>query len=55
LYLGFGAGNSSVQAHRALGAAHERTVVEDELAANRALERRAAQHREELLLESSVK
>ena len=33
-----------VQAHRALGAAHGGALVEDELAADRALERRAAQH-----------
>jgi hypothetical protein len=44
-----------VQAHRALRAAHEGALVEDELAADRALERRAAQHGEELLLERPVK
>jgi hypothetical protein len=44
-----------VQAHRALGAAHESALVEDELAADRAFEGRAAQHGEELLLERPVK
>src|SRR3954452_22689669 len=54
LYPGFGALDSPVQAHGALGAAHERAFVEDELAADRALERRSAQHGEELLLEGPV-
>src|SRR5215470_14579961 len=43
-----------VEAHRALGAAHDRAFVKDELAANRALERCSAQHCEELLLERPV-
>src|SRR5262249_17238272 len=42
LYPGFGAVDPPVQAHRALGAAHERALVKDELAADRALERRPA-------------
>jgi hypothetical protein len=54
LYSGPGAVDSPVQTHRALGAAHERALVEDELAADRALERRPAQHCEELLLERPV-
>ena len=49
-----GAFDPPVQAHRALGAADERPLVEDELAADRALERRSAQHGEELLLERPV-
>ena len=51
LYSGFGAVEPPVQAHRALGAPHERALVEDELPANRALEGGPAQHREKLLLE----
>jgi hypothetical protein len=44
----------AVEAHRALGAAHDRAFVQDELAADRALEGRPAQHGEELLLERPV-
>src|SRR3954452_16525968 len=54
LYPGSGALDPPVQAHGALGTAHERALVEDELAADRALERRSAQHGEELLLERPV-
>jgi hypothetical protein len=43
-----------MQAHLALGTADERALVEDELAADRALERRPTQHGEELLLERPV-
>ncbi|HKS78824.1 MAG TPA: hypothetical protein VJQ07_08155 [Gaiellaceae bacterium] len=43
-----------MQPHPALRAAHERALVEDELAADQALERGAAQHREELLFERPV-
>jgi hypothetical protein len=55
LYSGPGGVNPPVQSHRALGAAHNRAFVEDELAADRALERGAAQHGEKLLLERAVK
>jgi hypothetical protein len=44
----------AVQLHAALGAAHERALVEDELAADQALERGAAQHRKKLLFERPV-
>jgi hypothetical protein len=44
----------AVQPHPALGAAYERVLVEDELAADQALERGAAQHREKLLFERPV-
>jgi hypothetical protein len=44
-----------MQAHRALGTADDGSLVEDELAANRALERGSAQHGKELLLERPVK
>jgi hypothetical protein len=54
LYPGSSPIDSPVQAHRALGTAHEGALVEDELAADRALERRSAQHGEELLLERPV-
>src|SRR3954447_23608766 len=54
LYPGSDALDSPVQAHVALGTAHERAFVEDELPADRALERRSAQHGEELLLEGPV-
>src|SRR5262249_23460745 len=54
LYPGSGAVDSPVQAHRALGAAHERALVEDELATDRALERRSSQDREKLLFERPV-
>ena len=54
LYRGFFACHAPVQAHPALRAPHVRPVVEDELAAYRALERRPAQHREKLLLERPV-
>jgi hypothetical protein len=40
-----------VQDGAALGAADRRAVVQNELPAHRALERRAAQEREQLLLE----
>ena len=43
-----------VQGHLALGAAHRRPVVQHELPAHRALERGAAQQREQLLLERPV-
>jgi hypothetical protein len=54
LYPGFGPFDSAVQAHRALGTTNDRALVENELAADRALERRSAQHGEELLLERPV-
>jgi hypothetical protein len=46
--------NPPVHAHPALGAPHVRSFVQDELATDRALERRSAQNREELLLERPV-
>src|SRR4029079_16227351 len=46
LYPGLAAVEAPVQAHRALGAAHERALVENELAADGALEGRPAQHGE---------
>src|SRR3954470_10918875 len=55
LYPGPGTLDSPVQAHRALWTADERALVQDELAADRALEGRSAQHGEELLLEGPVK
>jgi hypothetical protein len=54
LYPAPGRVDPPVQAHRAFGTAHERGLVEDELAADRALERRTAQHGDELLLERPV-
>src|SRR5437660_5450492 len=54
LYPGRDAFDPPVQAHRALGAAHERALVEHELAADRALERRPSQDGEELLFERPV-
>src|SRR5438477_2823991 len=53
-YRRFRGGGAPVQHHLALGAADGRPVVEDELAADGALERGPAQHREQLLLEGSV-
>src|SRR4051812_18488687 len=46
--------HAPVHDHSALGAADELPVVKDELAADEALERRSAQHGEELLLERPV-
>jgi hypothetical protein len=43
-----------VQPHPALRAAHERAFVEDELAADEALERRAAQHCKQFLFKRPV-
>jgi hypothetical protein len=43
-----------MKTHRAFRAAHDGALVEDELATNRAFERRSAQHGEELLLERPV-
>ena len=54
LYRRLDALNAAVQAHSALGAADVRPLMKDELAADRALERRSAQYREELLLERPV-
>jgi hypothetical protein len=46
LYPGSSAADPTVQAHRAFGTAHETTLVQDELATDRALEGRTAQHSE---------
>jgi len=54
LYPRPGTADSPVQTHRTLGAAHEGALVENELTADRALERCSAQHGEELLLERAV-
>jgi hypothetical protein len=54
LYPGFSAVDPPVQAHLALETADERPLVEDELAADRALERRPAQYGEEFLLQRPV-
>jgi hypothetical protein len=47
--------DAPVQAHRALRTAHGRPFVEDELAADRALEGGSAEHGEKLLLERPMK
>ena len=54
MYRPLFARNPPVQAHPALRAADVRAFVEDELATDRALERRPAEHGEELLLERPV-
>jgi hypothetical protein len=54
LYPGPGAVDPAVKAHRALGAAHKRVLVEDELAADRTFEGSTAQDGEQLLFERPV-
>src|SRR3954451_845376 len=54
LYRCAGRADAAVQDHLALGATDDRAVMQHELAAHGAFERRAAQEREELLLERPV-